>query len=82
MDKIFPITMPYLPAGKKFRVFREEFLVDPKNGAYDTMALLWIESPDGKKVELNRYFKESGNSFVPIEKDEYEERKAKRVDKK
>ena len=46
------------------------------------MALLWIETPDGKKVELNRYFKESGNSFVPIEKDEYEERKAKRVDKK
>lgn len=82
VDKIFPITMPYLPAGKKFRVFREEFLVDPKNGDYDTMALLWIETPDGKKVELNRYFKESGNSFVPIEKDEYEERKAKRVDKK
>lgn len=79
VDKIFPITMPYLPAGKKFRVFREDFLVDPKNGDYDTMALLWIETPDGKKVELNRYFKESGDGFVPINKAEYEERKARKV---
>jgi hypothetical protein len=82
VDKIFPITLPYLPSAKKFRVFREEFLVDPKNGDYDTIALLWIETPDGKKVELNRYFKEGGGGFVPIEKAEYEERKAKRVDKK
>lgn len=82
VDKLFPITMPYLPSVKKFRVFREEFLVDPKNGDYDTIALLWIETPDGKKVELNRYFKEGGGGLVPIEKAEYEERKAKRVDKK
>ena len=35
VDKIFPITMPYLPAGKKYRVFSEDFLVDPKNGDVD-----------------------------------------------
>lgn len=79
VDKLFPITMPYLPSVKKFRVFREDFLVDPKNGDQDTMALLWIETPDGKKVELNRYFKEDGDGFVPIEKAEYEERKARKV---
>lgn len=79
VDKLFPITMPYLPSAKKFRVFREDFLVDPKNGDYDTMALLWIETPDGKKMELNRYFKEDGDGFVPIEKTEYEERKARKV---
>lgn len=81
VDKLFPITMPYLPSAKKFRVFREDFLVDPKNGDYDTMALLWIETPDGKKVEVNRYFKESDSmeGFTPIDKAEYEERKAKRV---
>lgn len=80
VDKLFPITMPYLPSAKKFRVFREDFLVDPKNGDYDTMALLWIETPDGKKVEVNRYFKESGDEFVPIDKVEYEERKARKVE--
>lgn len=81
VDKLFPITMPYLPAGKKFKVVREEFLVDEKNGDYDTLAFLWIETPDGKKVEVNRYFKESDSTkgFTPIDKAEYEERKAKRV---
>lgn len=81
VDKLFPITMPYLPTGKKFKVVREEFLVDEKNGDYDTLAFLWIETPDGKKVEVNRYFKESDSTegFTPIDKAEYEERKAKRV---
>ncbi|BDE87894.1 hypothetical protein CE91St42_23520 [Oscillospiraceae bacterium] len=81
VDKLFPITMPYLPTGKKFKVVREEFLVDEKNGDYDTLAFLWIETPDGKKVEVNRYFKESDSTegFTPIDKAEYEDRKARKV---
>ena len=62
-------------------MIREEFLVDEKNGDYDTLAFLWIETPDGKKVEVNRYFKESDSTegFTPIDKAEYEERKARKV---
>lgn len=82
IDKLFPITMPYLPSSKKYRVFSEDFLVDPKNGDYDTVAYLYILTPDDKKIELNRYFKEEDGKMVPIERAEYEERKAKRVKKK
>ena len=82
IDKLFPITMPYLPSTKKYRVFSEDFLVDPKNGDYDTVAYLYILTPNDKRIELNRYFKEESGKMVPIEKAEYEERKAKRVDKK
>ena len=82
VDKIFPITMPHLPAGKKYRVFSEDFLVDPKNGDYDTVGYHYILTPNDKKVELNRYFKEEDGKMVQIEKAEYEERKAKRVTKK
>lgn len=83
IDKIFPITMPYFPATRKFKVIREEFLVDPKMGDYDTVAYLEIITPDGKHIELNRYFKETKeNGMVQIEKAEYEERKANRVQKK
>lgn len=82
IDTIFPITMPYLPSTKKYRVFSEDFLVDPKNGDYDTVAYLYILTPDDKRIELNRYFKEEDGKMVPIEKAEYEERKAKRVKKK
>lgn len=82
VDKYFPITMPYFPASKKFRVVRDEFLVDPKNGDYDTVAFLCIMTPDGKKVELNRYFKEVDGKMVPIQEAEFNERKAKQVTKK
>lgn len=83
IDKIFPITMPYFPATHKFKVIREEFLVDPKMGDYDTVAYLEIITPDGKRIPLNRYFKETKeNGMVQIEKAEYEERKTKRVVKK
>ncbi len=82
IDKIFPITMPYLPSSKKFKVVRDEFLVDPKNGDFDTVGYLYILTPDGKRVELNRYFKEENGQMVQIEKTEFDERKAKRVEKK
>ena len=82
VDKIFPITMPYFPASKKFQVYREEFLTDAKNGDYDTVAFLYIITPDGKKIELNRYFKEGPDGMVAIDKAEYDERKARRIEKK
>lgn len=82
IDKIFPITMPYFPAAKKVTVVRDEFLVDPKNGDYDTVAFLYLIAPDGKKIELNRYFKEENGEMVSIEKGEFEKRKTKRVEKK
>ena len=82
IDAIIPITFPYLPSGKKFRVVVDEFLVDPENGDFDTVGYLYLTTPDGKKVELNRYFKEVDGQMVQIEKSEFEERKAQRVDKK
>lgn len=79
VDKIYPITMPYLPSGKKFKVVREEFLVDSKFGDYDTVAFLYLVTPEGERVELNRYFKETESGMVPIEKAEYEERKTRKI---
>ena len=82
IEKLFPIQMPYLAPAKPYRVFTEDFLTDPKHGDYDTTAYLYILMPDGQKIDLNRYFKEDDSGqMVSIEKEEYEERKAKRVDK-
>ena len=78
VDKLYPITMPYLPASKKFTLYTEEFLYNPKNGDYDTMAYLYLTTPDGERVEINRYFKELAGKMVPISKEEYERRKAER----
>lgn len=79
IDSIFPIKMPYLPSAKSFKVVRDEFLVDPKNGDYDTVGYLYIITPDDKTIELNRYFKEENGQMVKIEKPEFNERKARRV---
>jgi len=82
IDKIFPITMPYFPTDKRFKVVRDTFLFDKKNGDYDTIGFLYFITPTGKKIELNRYFKEVNGQLVTIDKAEFDDRKAKRVDKK
>lgn len=75
MDKLYPITMPYMPADKAYKVYTEEFLVDPKNGDFDTVGILYVITPSLERVEINRYFKEAPNGFAEIGEAEYEERK-------
>lgn len=80
VDRIFPITMPYFPVDRKYTVVREKFLVDPDGDDFDTVAFLYILTPAGKKMELNRYFKkDTMGQLTPIEEEEYEDRKARRV---
>ena len=75
VEKIFPIEMPYLAPLKPYKVFTEELLFGDK-GDFDTIAYLYILLPDGQKIDLNRYFKEENNQLVPMEKEEWEARKA------
>lgn len=76
-DAMYPITMPYAPADKPDKIVCDELLTDPKNGDYDTKAIIYIEKPDGKKVKINRYFKESEESFKEISWLEYQIRRYK-----
>ena len=71
IDEMYPITMPYIPEDRPFRVYIDDFLFDPKNGDYDTRAILNVVKPDGEKVAINRYFKESEDSFVEITLEEF-----------
>lgn len=75
MDELFPITMPYIPFDKPFKVYTEDFLTDAKNGDYDTKGLLYAIDPHGNRIEINRYFKEVPNGFAEIDEAEYKERK-------
>jgi len=80
VDKMFPITMPYFPPNEPYRVYSEDFLVDPKNGDYDTWAYLYVMTPEGEKIELNDYWCEKDGKAVQITKEEYEERKKYKKD--
>lgn len=77
VDETFPIIMPYYPPATPYRVVTETFLFDPKNGDFDTRAILYIIDPDGKKHIIERYFaeKDNGSKFTKIDKEEYEMRK-------
>lgn len=73
IDEMYPIQMPYYPRGP-IKVYCSELLTDRKNGDFDTIAILYILLPSGEKVNIERFFKESDNSFEEISKDEYNER--------
>lgn len=75
MDELYPITMPYIPFDKPFKVYTEDFLTDSKNGDFDTMGLLYAIDPHGNRIEINRYFKDAPVGFDEIDKTEYEERR-------
>lgn len=86
-DELFPITMPYMPPTMRAKMFTEEFLFDQENGGdFDTEAVLYVITPDGDKIEINRFFKEPPKDsdtpeqqfygWIEITEDEYNERKS------
>ena len=83
IDKMFPITMPYIP-GKPIEVYCEDFLTDKKNGDFDTIGVFYaLKTENGKqeKIEINRFFREPKDNeklildWVEISKEEYIQRK-------
>ena len=79
-NEMFPITFPYLPTENKYKVYVQSFLSDEKNGDYDTVGYLYVITPDGSKVDLNKYRGEVNGKMQEITKEEYEERLKKRID--
>lgn len=89
IDEMFPVTMPYMP-GKPIAVYCEDFLTDRKNGNFDTVGVFYaVKTENGKqdKIEINRFFRESFENessdewYVEISKEEYEERKSKKIER-
>ena len=70
VDELFPITLPYYPSiNNEYYVYTEDFLLDKKNGDYDHLAYLYIKTPEGKEVRLDKYFKEDNGQLVEITKE-------------
>lgn len=76
IDELIPITMPYY-LDAAIKVYCHEFLVDRRNGDFDTVAILYATMSDGTRTDINRYFKRDDwldNNWVEISHDEYMER--------
>lgn len=75
--ELFPITMPYIPTDKPYKVYCEDILTDPKNGGFDSVAIYYVIKPDGERVDIDRYFKEGSEenkAWTEISKGEWIER--------
>lgn len=66
VDEMYPITLPYMPTGKKFVANVEEFLFDPANGDYDAIRFVSLIKPDGTEEPIGRCFMELGGEFVEV----------------
>lgn len=85
INKMFPITMPYMP-GKPFRVYCDDFPTVRNSDGFDTVGVFYaLKTENGKqeKIEINRFFRESeGNEagkWTEISKEEYYERKDRQI---
>lgn len=81
VDELFPIKMPYLPGKEKYKVYVQTFLTNRKNGDFDTRGIIYLITPDGKQIDINRYYTEREGKMVEISKDEYDDLLEKRIDK-
>ena len=79
IDKMFPITMPYMPPERKIKVYCEDFLVSKDNGDFDTVGILYLLDYSGQKIQINRFFKEVDKKWVEISDVEYNTRKINKV---
>lgn len=74
INEYYPITMPYLPTYKHFRLYCSEGLTDRQNGDFDTCGFHYVITPTGDKVTINRYFKEGPSDWIEIDNNEFNER--------
>ena len=59
VDEMFPIKMPYSPPDGKYEVAIEHASHDKALGFSDMFKVVCIIEPDGKKVDVNRCYKET-----------------------
>lgn len=71
-----PIEFPYWPTEKIWEVHTREYLTDRKNGDFDTKEYLYIISPDGIRIDVNRYFGDTDDGWSEIGEEEFRKRVA------
>ena len=70
-DEMFPITLPYYPKAQKYIFYTEDFLLTPGNGDYDHRAIFYVKTPEGDKIEINKFYKDIDGDLKEISKERY-----------
>lgn len=73
IDDLYPITMPYMPKAP-YKVYCEDYLTDLKNGDYDTVGIRYLITPEGERISVELFYKETDKGLAGISLEEYMER--------
>ena len=80
IQKMFPITMPYIPESKPIKVICSYCPSDLINGRPNASTAIWhCIKPDGEIVEINKFFEieyKDNSNWKEISKEEFEKRAA------
>lgn len=76
INGLYPIIMPYSGEKKPYYIYTEDYISDSKHGDFDTVALLFMTTPDGEKIDIHKYLGETENGFEEISVEEFMKRKA------
>lgn len=67
-----PITLPYYPKAKPYKVYAQQFdSVNAEVGCFDTSHIIKIVDPDGNEIPCERFYAETVDDMVEIDKEEY-----------
>lgn len=69
----YPITMPYYPNSRPYKVYCENFLYKKPDavGDFYHKALLYMIKPDGEREEINAYYMERNGKMTEIDPQTY-----------
>lgn len=72
VDEMFPITLPYT-GDIKYTVYVKEYLIDPRNGDFDTVVIDSVKEGDKDPLPVNRYFHEEDGKMIEITGEKFRE---------
>jgi hypothetical protein len=72
IDENFPITLPYMPELRKYKVYCEEFLMCDENGNFDHQRITSYVEPNGKEHTVHDYnFREIDGKMIKCTEEEW-----------
>lgn len=63
IDKLYPITMPYIPSSERFKVYVKYWLTDKSQGDFDVQEVIGYKDQEGKWHDYSEFIYHDGNGL-------------------
>lgn len=74
---LYPITFPYYPPTTPYLIYTDDYLFNPENGDFDSIAILYVVDGYGNKKDVNKFYREINGKFIEISQRQYYDEKVK-----